>query len=130
MYSETIGAMKLFRSSEPLGPFAFSFINIVYADAVAADGGDKAAFFNSEIFSFAVFASFTAFCSSDNGFLTRFFVAGVFFAVFFFVAAAFFAFTCFVASSFLDVDLEVRFTARFTGREGSPTVLRGLPGVA
>lgn len=97
-------------------------------------GGSRANCFRSAIAASCVFfaafslrlacsRAFLAFSSSLNSFFFR--LAGAF--VFFFAAVALRPFTFSVAASSLG-DLAACLTARFTGREGSPTAFLGLPG--
>lgn len=89
-------------------------------------GGFNAVFFSSLIFVLAAFASFFACCSGVNTFFTGFFGAAFFF---FALAEALRAWTRFLASP-PSADRASRLTARFTGRDGSPTAVLGRPGVA
>ena len=127
--------------AETLEPLDLSWTNVEYALMAGRGGGDNAAFFKFLSAAVSFLACAATFCSSVNAFLgtflatfffTGFFAATVFFFVAGFFAAAvfFFARTCFVAASSVVVDLAARLTARLTGREGSPTAFRGLPGVA
>lgn len=124
-------ASLFFTSS--LGPLPFkslplSFIYIVYALVLARWGGRRAAFFRSRTLRRSSFCVFAASCSTVNSFFG--FAAGFFFATVFFPAATFFLASTFRLagdSSEVLALAAVRLAARFTGREGSPTTLRGLP---
>lgn len=96
-------------------------------------GGRRAAFFRSASFVLSARALALAFVAAAfSSFAARASGVKVFFAfVFFEVALRRLDRTCFSAGESPEAGLAAAFfTARFTGREGSPTTFFGLPGVA
>lgn len=127
-------SLRDFRSARPaVLPRILSARNSFQVSVFLRCGGSSASFLSSTMVAFFASAAFFALRLASTSGLTSFFGFGLalgFAATFFFFACAvaFFAFTCLVAASSLG-DLAARLTARFTGREGSPTAFLGRPGL-